>query len=245
MTIEDDAKLTEHMSSATKLASDVATEARRQWAAYKDRMVKAADDVREAAAAFGKPSEQEREFMNASARAAASLAEVLVDFADAAFEATSANSEASRRKGAELLRKIVKVAVDDTLEDSTRTAQRTTRMLELRPGYAWATIYLVRGLDVVAKITLKLSGLEGDAELEIRTNRSTGNDPITLSRDEPVREERGVERFSAELEHPHEPEETYRRTPVGAPADQWSAPAEHRSAPLAARAEEERLNARR
>ncbi|HMI92380.1 MAG TPA: hypothetical protein VK509_13485 [Polyangiales bacterium] len=178
MSEETDRALIAHMSEATKLASQVATQARSQWADYRASVSKLAEQVDAAAKAVGKPSEDEKELMNASALVAASLADVLIDFADAAFDAANKRGEGSRRKAAELVRKVVKVAVDDVLVEGKRTTPQATRMLELRPDRAWETIYLARGPGASGEIKLALTGLEIDAAIEVRTNR---NESVTLT----------------------------------------------------------------
>ena len=179
----DEKPVSAHLGKAVELASQVATDARRQWAGYKTQVLGTAGALESAAKRIGAPSEVEKEFMNESAKAASSMADVLIEFADAAFEAMRGQGEDTRRKATDLARKIVKLAVDDTLEGDSRTAPRATRMLELYADGGWQVIYLPRTTKSKAKITLELKGRELGASIEVRVSR--GGAPATLSPKKP------------------------------------------------------------
>jgi hypothetical protein len=160
--------LNKAMNDAATLASDVVNDARKQWSTYRDRVVGVTKTIEQEAEKLERPGKAEQEMMTRSAAAAASVADVLIDFAQAAFDSMGSPTQTTRRKAARLVRNVVKLAVDDALENDSQPVPRTTRMLELVANDpSWQTIYLPRIPNEV--INLKLTGLL-DRAVDVRAN---------------------------------------------------------------------------
>lgn len=156
------------MTDAVDLASDVVNDARKQWSSYRDRVVGVTETIATEAKGFGGATAVEKEMLAQSAKAAASVADVLINFAEAAFESMGSPTQDTRRKAARLVRNVVKLAVDDGLDNDSRPVPRTTRMLELVANDpAWQTIYLPRIHDETALI--RLTG-QLDLGIDVRPN---------------------------------------------------------------------------
>jgi hypothetical protein len=141
----DEEAMKKPMVEAAKLALEVVSDARKQWIGYRSKVSGLADTVEQGAKAFAGATNDEKDMMHRSAKAAASVAEVLLDFAEAALDSTDPATQTVRRRAAGVVRNVVKLAVDDALDNGSRTVPRTTRMLELVVGDpAWQTIYLPR-----------------------------------------------------------------------------------------------------
>lgn len=177
---DEEEALGKHLAEAAKLASKVATDARKQWSHYKDQMVTTAKEVAKAADKTKGPSKDERELMSESAGAAASLAKVFINFAEAVFEETVERNKETRERATDLVRKVVKLAVDDAF-DATEAAPRNTRLLELTTDGAWQTVYLPRAVGAKGKVQIALDHLKLKASIHVRTSR---NQHITLSNGE-------------------------------------------------------------
>jgi len=162
--------LNKAMNEAATLASDVVNDARKQWATYRDRVVGVTKTIEKEAEKLERLGKEEQEMMTRSAAAAASVADVLIDFAQAAFDSMGSPTQDTRRKAARLVRNVVKLAVDDALENDSKPVPRTTRMLELVANDpSWQTIYLPR--IPKGAIRLKLTG-QLDLAIDVRANPS-------------------------------------------------------------------------
>lgn len=164
----DEQAMKKPMVEAAKLASEVVSDARKQWTGYRNKVTGITDAIEQGAKNFTSATDDEKDMMHRSAKAAASVAEVLLDFAEAALQSMDPATQQARRRAAGVVRDVVKLAVDDALDNGSRAVPRTTRMLELVAGDpAWQTIYLPRisGELVVLELTGQLT-----AKIDVRGN---------------------------------------------------------------------------
>jgi hypothetical protein len=177
-TEQNTAELTKNMESAIDLAANVAAEARRQLKDYTKSVKNAAAKLEAANNRVPGATDEEKELIRISSKAASSVAGTLIDFADAAFEQMRDGSKDTRDKALSLVRKVVKLAVDDSLEGlfdgPPQAASPTSAALVLTGSDACERVYLP---TAATPKTLNLH-LAGDLGVNIEV--SAGRNPAQV-----------------------------------------------------------------
>lgn len=181
-----------HFSKALKSASEVALQARTQLAGYKSKVAEAEKAINDARKAAPQPTDAEKELMATSALAVSSLADVFITFADAAVDQLSAQSNDTRQKAMTLVRKVLKLAVDDALGDAFSDPPRTIgpipRSVEVQGDASAQHVYLPTRKpksNVNVKLERELPGLQIHVKKEWKALAPGRKVPLELTGSNP------------------------------------------------------------